>query len=32
MIKNSSKWTGLLAVVLLLAGCHKDLDRFPRMM
>jgi len=29
MIKNSSKWTGLLAVVLLLAGCHKDLDRFP---
>ena len=29
MIKNTSKWTGLLAVVLLLAGCHKDLDRFP---
>ncbi len=29
MIKNSIKWTGLLAVVLLVASCHKDLDRFP---
>jgi hypothetical protein len=29
MIKNSIKWTGLLAVVLLMASCHKDLDRFP---
>ena len=29
MIKISIKWTGLLAVVLLLASCHKDLDRFP---
>ena len=29
MIKLSIKWTGLLAVLILLAGCHKDLDRFP---
>jgi len=29
MIKNISKWTGLLLAVFLLAGCHKDLDRFP---
>jgi starch-binding outer membrane protein, SusD/RagB family len=29
MIKLSFKWTGLLAVLILLAGCHKDLDRFP---
>jgi hypothetical protein len=29
MIKLSIKWTGLLTVLILLAGCHKDLDRFP---
>ncbi|MCU0380602.1 MAG: RagB/SusD family nutrient uptake outer membrane protein [Chitinophagaceae bacterium] len=29
MIKHSTRWTGLLIVVLFLAGCHKDLDRFP---
>jgi starch-binding outer membrane protein, SusD/RagB family len=29
MIKISTKWMGLLAGVMFLASCHKDLDRFP---